>query len=337
MALNQRQRELFSLNKFKFARFIIFILFLIGNDVIANETCDLNNHPQSISEVKASVYVNDISEINDVKQEATVDFFTIIQWQDPRLEKCINVDLDKIWKPSIEIVNRRELDLISTPTIVRDGINIKMRQRYYGTLAIPFKLHDFPIDRQLINIDLILLERNKDLAFIIDAVLTGKKDEFSVTGWHIERGKSGTGLHKNDDGSTFQILNFNLNIKRNTSYYIWKVIIPLVIIILMSWSVFWISAKNVAPKISISITSILTLFAYQMSLSNVLPKLAYLTRMDFFVLGAFIIVTLGLFQSITTIRLTESNNRDKAERLDSICRWLFPIFFIIVIIFAFFT
>ncbi|MFV2073735.1 MAG: hypothetical protein ACC742_13935, partial [Thermoanaerobaculales bacterium] len=43
------------------------------------------------------------------------------------------------------------------------------------------------------------------------------------------------------------------------------------IIVFMSWVVFWIDPRHVGPRISVAVTSMLTLIAYRFLLGQLLP------------------------------------------------------------------
>ena len=58
----------------------------------------------------------------------------------------------------------------------------------------------------------------------------------------------------------FNVLEFEAH--RLLGFYIWKVMIPLVLIVFMSWTVFWIDPVHVAAQIGVATTSMLTFIAY---------------------------------------------------------------------------
>ena len=58
---------------------------------------------------------------------------------------------------------------------------------------------------------------------------------------------------------------------RNVQHYILKVILPLVLIVMMSWAVFWIDPVTSNSQISIAVTSMLTLIAYRFAVDSQLP------------------------------------------------------------------
>ena len=53
----------------------------------------------------------------------------------------------------------------------------------------------------------------------------------------------------------------------------------------MAWIVFWIPREHVPSRIGLAATSMLTLIAYRFAMSSVLLPIAYLTRLDLFMIG----------------------------------------------------
>jgi hypothetical protein len=51
-----------------------------------------------------------------------------------------------------------------------------------------------------------------------------------------------------------------------------KVILPLILIVAMSWIVFWIDPEESGIQISVAITTMLTLIAYRFAVGADLPK-----------------------------------------------------------------
>jgi hypothetical protein len=102
-----------------------------------------------------------------------------------------------------------------------------------------------------------------------------------------------------------------------------KVILPLVLIVMMSWSVFWIDPVHSNSQISIAVTSMLTLIAYRFAVDSQLPRLPYMTRLDAFILTS----TLLVFVSLIEVLVTTSLNNEQAKKIDWYSRALFPFVF----------
>ena len=100
----------------------------------------------------------------------------------------------------------------------------------------------------------------------------------------------------------------------------------------MSWLVFWIDPSQVGSQISVSVTAMLTLIAYQFLLGNLLPKVPYLTKLDFFLCGSTFLVFAALVEVVLTSHLATTDRLDKARKVDVCSKIFFPLFFLAVII-----
>jgi cadmium resistance protein CadD (predicted permease) len=105
-------------------------------------------------------------------------------------------------------------------------------------------------------------------------------------------------------------------------------ILPLVLIVAMSWIVFWISPEMAATQISVSVTSMLTLIAYRFMVDALVPRVSYLTRLDLFILGATLLVFFTLIQAVGATKLAKEGRLPLAEMIDRRCRIIVPVVFV---------
>jgi hypothetical protein len=128
------------------------------------------------------------------------------------------------------------------------------------------------------------------------------------------------------------MLSVVLHGKRHGAYYLLKVIVPLLLIMAMSGSVFWLDPSQAGTQIGVSTTSMLTLIAYRFSIGSEIPRVPYLTRMDEFMLAATLLVFLTLVTAVYTAYLANRDNLARASRIEAICRVLYPV--VAVLLFA---
>jgi len=126
------------------------------------------------------------------------------------------------------------------------------------------------------------------------------------------------------------VVTFSFKADRRAGYFIGKVIIPLLLIVAMSWVVFWIDPKAFGTMISVAITAMLTLIAYRFAVGANLPKVDYMTRLDLFILGSSIMVFTSLIQVLITSHFANSDRLALARNIDLWCRWLYPLLFILI-------
>ena len=118
---------------------------------------------------------------------------------------------------------------------------------------------------------------------------------------------------------------FSFRAERLFNHYVIKFIIPLILIVAMSWVVFWIDPTESSSQLSVAVTAALTLIAYHIALAGKLPDIPYLTRMDLFLFCSTLIVFAALLEVVITSRLARDGRESLARRWDQVCRFLFPI------------
>ena len=74
----------------------------------------------------------------------------------------------------------------------------------------------------------------------------------------------------------------------------------------------------------------LTLIAYRFMLGNLVPRLSYLTRLDYFMLGATSLVMLVLLTMAGSAYLVSRERMDAVRQIDRAGRWLYPLAFVLL-------
>jgi hypothetical protein len=284
------------------------------------------------TEVKVGIRMVDLTQISDVDQTLTANMALSLVWKDPRLAdlKDCRIALEKIWSPKIKFLNsgRMFADMPEVANIGVDG-EVHYLQRYNTTLATYHNLQDFPFDNQVFRLTVWPIENTEDEVVLkVDEIFTGYRKQLNISDWIV---KSVAGEINREYGEIsnkyYSRYDFLISAERIIEYYIWKVIVPLALIVAMSWAVFWISPAQFGPQIGLSATSMLTLIAFIFATTNLLPKLAYLTILDEYILTSTLLVFIALVQSLTTTYLFSQGSEKVGIALDRICRWIFPIVF----------
>jgi len=282
--------------------------------------------------VSVGIYMFDLTEINDIGQNLNGDFGVVLSWVDPRLsylEGC-EIQIDKVWSPGLVFLNSgRKFTGRPKKVSIGPGGQVKYIQRYSGTFATYHDLNDFPFDKQSFRISLFSIEWwEEDVMLVVDENVTGRHKRLDISDWIIKGVEATIGRYH--DASYDRIksrYDFHIPAERIKSFYLWKIILPLCLVVAMSWCVFWINPALYGPQIGLSATSMLTLIATIFATANFVPKLGYLTVLDRFIVGSTILVFLALVESLTTIYLVSQDKKELALRIDKFSRLIFPITF----------
>ena len=125
---------------------------------------------------------------------------------------------------------------------------------------------------------------------------------------------------------------FQFQAKRYVAYYLWQVVLPLAVVVIMSWAAFWVGRDHLGVRIAVATSSILTLIAHRFVLASLLPRLPYMTRLDYFTVGSTLLVLLALIAVITTGFLAAHGHDRHARRIDLLARGTFPSAFLLLLI-----
>lgn len=324
---------------------LVGLFSLVFAGATLSETCVIPEHDITLLpkvgeapvDVGIELYLNDITAINDENESFTADVFIRAEWRDRRLvhnglAPC-TTEQDQIWTPSLHLLNRRDLEKLSPPelSVMPDG-RVIQRMRGYGDFTFRENLEDFPFDQQIVHFTLIAGYSPKDIHFVAPRDKVGMADQMSVSNWDIRPGKNRLGEYYIAPlKQHLSRLDVEFLAERKTGYYTWQLMVPLVLVGMMTWVVFWIPLEFVAPRVGLVATSMLTLIAFRFSMAKVLPPIAYLTRLDVFMVASSILVFSALAAVVAVTYLEGRGKVSRAERFNLVCRWVVPLLFLLVI------
>ncbi len=116
-----------------------------------------------------------------------------------------------------------------------------------------------------------------------------------------------------------------IEISRDPFYTLRLVGFPVMVFVMLSWSVFWMDRSSVGDRMDISFIGILTVVAYQIMFSENLPKISYLTVMMSFMIISFLMMCATVVVNLKVAGLDNSGRFEEGDRVDKYCRYLFPL------------
>jgi hypothetical protein len=286
--------------------------------------------------VGLGIFFQDVALLSDVDQTLDTDVYVIARWRDPRLADATRGDFSvecpvpegRLWIPAVEPENLRGRQSFYPTRFLVDGRGVvTFGRRLWVKLSYPLDFRDFPLDRHRWRVTLWpVLARTDEILFHPLRRATGMSDQLSIQGWRVgaPRAEAGTGSRVLRSGS-FARFDVELPLERNWSYHAWKLGVPLTLIVLMAYGVYFIPASAVPQQIGLGMTSMLTLIAYMLTLGGTLPRISYLTRADRFFVGSAILVFLGLVKAVAAIALAQRPEARALDRLNRWGRWAFPL------------
>jgi hypothetical protein len=320
------------------------LLMLVLAGQVSGEDCsfswhDLNTLPRVGNEpveVDIHLYMNDLVEIEDAQQSFVADVFIRAEWMDSRLVHSglapCTVEMSRIWTPGVQLLNRRKLERSSDQklSVAPDGL-VTQAVRAYGDFTFQADLSDFPFDHQELYFTIVSNRDRSDVKVVTSPRHIGMAEQLTVANWQIQQdGSRSSEYYVSTLDRTISRLDVIFQAQRRSGFYTWHLLVPLFLVVMMTWTVFWIPRDFVPPRVGLVATSMLTLIAYRFAISSHLPPIAYLTRLDKFMVASSVLV-FGALAAATSVTYFEGRgNTTLAARLDIAFRVLAPLLFLAV-------
>ena len=285
--------------------------------------------------VAVGLYYVDFDSIDLANQNFRAMGYMSLRWKDPRLAFDPSAEgtdqksyaKDAIWHPVVEVVNSQEqqITLEDEFMVLPDG-TVSQYSRFVDVLDSEFDLRRFPFDTQSL---LCVIESfrydARIVRFVEDQQRTGLSADAFLAEWTFTKiAAKSTVSWFPPDQTEFSRLTFTIDAERKWGYYLWKVILPLVLTVVISWCTFWIGDRE--TELGMSVTLVLTMVAFSITLDFSLPKVPYLTWMDKFAFLCFATVFLVAMENV----MVNNVQRDRsalAQAIRSRSRWVFPLAF----------
>jgi len=295
--------------------------------------------------VELGVFVVDVTSLNEQNSTFQIEADIISRWTDPArafipaegeptqftlVAGPAEEELRRLWWPAMQPIN-----LAASPdfgelrmTVFQDGtVNVRARMRML--LRAPLDFHEFPFDTQVLPMRVeSMMWPTTQMVLRSAEEFTGFDDSFEMPEWTLVdlTTEAGQVLRK-QEGLTYDRLSFNISIERKAGFYVWKIMLPMAIIVMLSWVVFWMSTEQLGRRAGISSTGMLTIIAYQFIVAGSLPRFPYFTLMDRLMLIALLAIAATMLVNLVGSRLDE----DRRHKLDRSCRFVFPVVFLVAV------
>ncbi len=295
--------------------------------------------------VKVGLYINDVLAL--VESNETMNFVgtLTLQWRDKRLvfnqsgagTRLKGYDtrasaglLAKIWHPQMRLVGGRgprQIQMMHV-SITPQGV-VTWTEQFATTVEIHMNLRRFPFDKQVIEVGLE--------SFVHDAAavqlqnfskFSGVAKKAHMRGWRMIQFSAGVGKVNNPlYQKSFSQYYLRIQYDRLSHYFIYQIFAPIILIVLLSFSVFWMLKNPLVNRAAISLTAVLTIVVFEWRILSKLPRVAYHMFTDVFMLISFVIAATTILASIIIDHVGQSKGC-----LVRICRIGYPLSYFLAIL-----
>lgn len=244
-----------------------------------------------------------VDEVDTASLSVRVKVAVVWYWTDPRLAgwgaKPLPPDL---WGPHIAMVNAQDMSDEQTQFELSNAETgrLKRGRLFYGTVSNHMDLRQFPFDMD--SIDIIFesvshymtldesmkgsMPKGKSYRLrptclpgegkIIGIYWSGAIIEWQLLGCSWSKDE----LPPTPQGSERTKLSLNFHVSRQSGFYLWKVLLPLLLLGVLCFSAFEFDSENVSDRQGTVATYFLSALAMLYVVGQYLPRADYLTQMD---------------------------------------------------------
>lgn len=325
----------------------------VGEDVQENldaaAKVDLRAPPRRPNrpvDVELGVYVEQLSAISEVDHSFRMEAFVDMIWCDPRLaygddnpgetrrvylEDVAHDKIRTIWWPDLALVNAAEPPRLQQEELIiyPDG-TVVYEIRLVADVKARLDLSQFPFDRQKLEIEVESFAwPSSDLVLHLEEDKIGFAKQFNIPSWDLTNYEAAIiVVQEIRDRDAFSEFVMVIDAERISAPYVYRLMIPLILIVIASWSVFWLRTSDTG-RFGVTFTTILTVVAFNFIVTGRLPNVPELTYLESLFGVSFGFLLLVVVENTAVDRLTALGKEYEAERLDQVSKFLFPVVYFV--------
>ncbi|XP_035212941.1 gamma-aminobutyric acid receptor alpha-like [Stegodyphus dumicola] len=277
--------------------------------------------------VLTDIEIRSFGSISETDMIFSMDCYFRQTWFDQRLRfqsgnlTVLSMDwkfLQRIWTPDTYFLNGKisYLHKVSAPNkfirIRCDG-QLKYSMRLTIQTNCPMHLRKYPLDKQACPLFIgSFAYTSKDVLYkwngphpvaVADDVTLSQYDYLDIQLANHTKGES--------EGSSSLTAQFIL--RRRRGYFILQIYAPCAMIVGASWVSFWINKSDAPGRVAVGATTVLTLVTMGFGGRSSLPRVAYATAIDWFVILCFSFVFAAMVE-YACVNVVDRNDLLKRQR-----------------------
>ncbi|GFY53959.1 glutamate-gated chloride channel [Trichonephila inaurata madagascariensis] len=289
-------------------------------------------HP---AHVYLDLSVMDVDRIDDGIMEFSIQAYLIEQWIDERLNLSVYIHNDEVntlfptviakdlWKPDLVFDNAKtgvlfSLSIPNTHIRVSNTGCLYRSSRYNLVIGCQMNFHFYPMDTQECFMKICLLS-NPDHKVMLHwaeearpPFRKSKSIRFTNDIQPLKYNLLPPQAYKAREvwtAGNYTYLYANFTFVRRISSSLLNVYIPSTLVVFLSWISFWLDVAAVPARITLGVTSLLTLATQVVQARGGLPTISYMTAMDIWLFVCLLTVFSSLLEFAFTYQLYYLNKK----------------------------
>ena len=206
-------------------------------------------------------------------------------------------------------------------------------ERFSTTFQAPdFNFERFPFDVQDFYIRVDSIYPEEFFIFENNLNFTEVGNQLGEEEWYITNSDTFVTSEIESTEATTSRYSFYFEARRHLNFYIFRIFLPVLIIIIVSWFTFFL--KDYGKRVDVASANLLLFIAFNFTISSDLPRLGYLTFMDTILVSTFVVTALVVVFNVYLKRLEVTGKDSFAHTIDKYMIWIYPISYFIAFVVA---
>jgi hypothetical protein len=238
--------------------------------------------------------------------------------------------------PEFTLFNQQERRWTQNQIIVvRPNGTTTYYERFWTLLQAPdFNFRQYPFDSQDFFVRIDSLYPEEFYVYVPWEERTAVGGQLGEEEWYIT--SYDTSVSRIQITTQNSRYSFHFEAARHLTFYILRILVPILIIILLTYITFLL--KDYGKRADIASANLLLFIAFNFTIAGDLPRLGYLTFLDTVLVTTFVITGATVAYNVYLRWLATERQKEIAERIDRFIIWFYPVAYLsaLIVIVVFF-
>ena len=311
--------------------------------------------PENPLQVGVGIRIDQITSVDQQAENYGAVVVLRVEWTDPLLAydaEEVGRDI-RVFHPADLAEHAAKLDAVlpafvihnqqsnkwiheSAASLRSDGHVVYVEKSSLTLQAPHFNFRQYPFDTQDFFFEVVSIFPSDYVNYYALEDHSGLGDMLGEEEWILGNARVEVSTVKGLSGRDSDQVALAFQGHRHLTYYTIRVFLPMLVLISVSWALFFLDEYR--KRIEIAGGNLLVFVAFNWAISADLPKLGYLTFLDFVLQCMFLMTGALIVFSVALRRLKVAGREDTARKLDNYAiKWIYPLGYAAIVGYAVFA
>lgn len=326
-----------------------------AQNVLGGRLDALVGTPENPLEVGVGIKIDQITSVDQKAENYGAVVQIRVEWVDPALafdRSEIGRDI-RVFNPPVLADHAADIGTVLPAFVIHNQQSNKWIHesaaslRYDGrvvyveksslTLQAPlFDFRKYPFDTQEFFFEIVSIFPSEYVSYYPLKDYSGLGDQLGEEEWILGNARLDASQVAGLSGQQSDQVALVFEGSRHLTYYVIRVFLPMLVLITVGWALFFLDEYR--RRIEIAGGNLLVFVAFNWAISADLPKLGYLTFLDFILQCMFLMTGALIVFNVALRKLKVSGREEAARKLDNYAiKWIYPLGYAAIVGYAVFA